>query len=338
MRRRRVKPFALSLVAAVCLFAARAHASDPIAERLYNDGRAAAQAKDWDRACTLFQQSQNREPAPGTLLNLADCEEHRGKLVTAAAQYRAAARLFRAGDRRVEYAKERAASLEKRVAKLRLRLDGEGRVESGGVLVDAETFGNSVTMDPGEHVFVVSAEGRAPMRTVIRLEEGESREVTLTLGAPLSAAPSGAPASPVAERAAPTSATAEPAPMATSARPAEAPARSWLDSRATAYGALGLGAVGIAVGAWSGLSGLASAHDVRELCPGKVCPSDAAASRASEAASHARTMAVVSTIGFGAGLAAAGVGTYLLLRTPSKVALTPTVGEQSVGLLFRGTL
>src|SRR5450755_3617279 len=63
---------------------ARADAHDPAAaEALFRDGRAAAQRGDWETACPKLRESQRLDPAAGTLLNLADCEEHRGKVATA---------------------------------------------------------------------------------------------------------------------------------------------------------------------------------------------------------------------------------------------------------------
>jgi hypothetical protein len=165
----RFSTLSCSILGAFMLVTMPAAAADPVAERLYNDGRAAAQAKDWNRACALYQESQNREPAPGTLLNLADCEEHRARLVTAKAQFQTAARLFEASDSRVAYAKQRAAALEKRVARLRVRLEGEATVVCDGAVVDAAGFGNFVEMDPGEHLFVVKAPGHAEMRRMVRL-------------------------------------------------------------------------------------------------------------------------------------------------------------------------
>lgn len=306
-----------------------AYASDPIAERLYRDGRAAAQVKDWDRACALFQQSQNREPAPGTLLNLADCEEHRGKLVTATAQYNAAARLFQSGDERTTYAKQRASTLEKRIAKLRIRAEGNATIECDGVVVDPSSLGTVVTMDPGEHVFVVKAEGRAEARSVIRLGEGESREIELKLGPILPATPASDPS------------VSDPPTVAETA-PAPPPAVGTPDVKATvnrtpAYIAFGVGAVGVGVGAVTGLLALDSAHTVKTTCPNHICASQAHADAAGTAASDTRTWATISAVGFGVGVGAAAAGLYLLLRKPSNYAIGPDVGRGTAGVLVRGT-
>src|SRR5262249_26584812 len=68
---------------------ARASGNDPAAaEALFREGRAAAQKGDWETACPKLRESQRLDPAAGTLLNLADCEEHRGKVATAWQLYR----------------------------------------------------------------------------------------------------------------------------------------------------------------------------------------------------------------------------------------------------------
>ncbi|HEY6460381.1 MAG TPA: hypothetical protein VIY73_09525 [Polyangiaceae bacterium] len=95
-----------------------ARAADPVAERLYEEGRQAAEQKDWARACDRFEKSQEREPAPGTLLNLANCEENRGQFRSAGAHFEQAAQSFRPGDERIVYARQRAAAVEEKAAKL----------------------------------------------------------------------------------------------------------------------------------------------------------------------------------------------------------------------------
>ncbi|MFO0567610.1 MAG: hypothetical protein U0263_18270 [Polyangiaceae bacterium] len=48
------------------------------AEALFNAGRDAVKAGDYPTACAKFRESNRLDPAPGTVLNLADCEEHLG--------------------------------------------------------------------------------------------------------------------------------------------------------------------------------------------------------------------------------------------------------------------
>ena len=57
---------ARALAALVWLAPAAVAAADPMAEQLYQEGRKAAAAKDWDVACRKFKESHDREPAPGT--------------------------------------------------------------------------------------------------------------------------------------------------------------------------------------------------------------------------------------------------------------------------------
>lgn len=319
--------FAAALVATV-LFSVRALAADPIAERLYNDGRRAAEAKDWDRACQLFQESQNREPAPGTLLNLADCEENRGKLLAAAAQFHMASRLFQPGDARIQYATERAAQVQQRVARLRIVLRGEGSVECDGAPVDQASLDTFVPMDPGEHVLVVRSAGRADTRSTILLGEGEAREVEL------SSTPEAPAGTTMPVSASPSAPSAPPPPRVEVAPPAgrDEP------SRLPAYAAFGIGAVGLGAGIATGLLALGAAGEVVDHCPNRQCATPAKMSAANDAAARARGMSLASTIGFGVGLGGAAAGVLLLLLPSKGPALAPAVGAGSVGMTMGGTL
>ena len=49
------------------------------AEMLFREGRHAADMGNFALACEKFEASHKVQPAPGTLLNLADCEESRGQ-------------------------------------------------------------------------------------------------------------------------------------------------------------------------------------------------------------------------------------------------------------------
>src|SRR5262245_1711819 len=53
------------------------------AEALFREARAAMQSGDFDAACAKFEESERLDKAPGTVLNLAECEEKRGRVATA---------------------------------------------------------------------------------------------------------------------------------------------------------------------------------------------------------------------------------------------------------------
>jgi hypothetical protein len=286
-----------------------ARADDPQAEALYREGRQAAVEKNWDLACTKFEASQKREPAPGTLLNLADCEENRGRLAAALTDFHSALRLLRPGDERIEYAKQRAAAVEKRSPKVTVRLSASSppgtTLECDGAPVDIATLGKPTNVDPGVHVFVVRAPGRTDVKSTIRLAVGEVREMELGAG------------------------EASSSPSSSSASSSSAPEPQG-PSRGPAYAAFGVGTVGIGVGAVAGLVAMNAASTVKDSCPGGHCPT----SDGLDAASRGRTMATVSTIGFGIGIAGAAIGTYLLLSTPNATT-TATISPTGVAIQGR---
>jgi hypothetical protein len=62
------------------------YAQNPAAaEALFEQARAAMAAGSYDIACARFRDSDKLDPAVGTRFNLADCEERRGRVATAAA-------------------------------------------------------------------------------------------------------------------------------------------------------------------------------------------------------------------------------------------------------------
>ena len=102
--------------------AARAGSNDPAAaEALFRDGRAAAQKGDWESACPKLRESQ-RLTRRGDVVNLADCEEHRGKVATAWQLYRQVVESLPENDERVPLAKKRATDLERRLPHLTVRI------------------------------------------------------------------------------------------------------------------------------------------------------------------------------------------------------------------------
>ena len=100
------------LFAAAAAFVAlptSAHAQD--ADKLFKEARRLVEAGDYAHACPMFAESERLEPAPGTLLNLADCEKNVGQLVSAQEHYRLAASGFPKNDPRRAFCAKRPISI-----------------------------------------------------------------------------------------------------------------------------------------------------------------------------------------------------------------------------------
>lgn len=291
-------------------FSRTALADDSVAETLYQEGRRAASAKDWELACRKFRESHDREPAPGTLLNLADCEEKRGLLTEAMAHFEAASRLFR--DERGPFAKERAIAIEKRLPRLTLRLEPtsptDTTVERDGRMLHAGALGTPAALDPGDHVVIVRASGRVEAKRTIRLAEKENRDVELVAGPPLPNASTGA-------------AAAGTPGIEPHAAPSEHERGSSL--RTAGIVSLGVGALGLVVGVVSGIVVLNSKSTADANCQPTCTDVGLDAQR------QGRTMSIVSTAGFvtaGVGLITGGV----LLLLPSSRGRTSALGATPV--------
>lgn len=309
------RSIAAALLAALALAASPARADDATAETLYRDGKRAAAAKDWDLACQKFKESQDREPAPGTLMNLADCEENRGHLVAAIERYQAAAPWFKAGDERAAFSRQRSALLEKRVVRLVVRLAPDtpagATVERDGAPLEAASLGVATRVDPGEHTFVVRAPGRPDVRAPMRFADGESREVLLFAGTP------------VLPRA-----VTPPPPV-----PGPSPWHPPPPDRTPAFVAFGVGGAGLVTGTVAGILALGAAGTAHDGCPNQVCTSQESV----DAASRAKALGLVSTIGFGVGVLGVAAGTFLWVKASPTVMVGPAVGREP-GLVVRGEL
>jgi len=292
-------------IALACVVTPLVARADATAEQLYQQGRDAARSKNWTLACARFRASQEREPAPGTLLNLGDCEEHLGRWIDALGHFESAARTFKPGDDRVAYARQRALAVAGKLPKLMIRLD-PGSVPETAVEVDGvagPTPGNKpILVDPGEHVIVVRAPRRAPVRSTIRLAAGEARELLLSPGGAVASEPgpvAGAPAPEPLAAPAPRAATAsEPAPL-TPLRPA-------------GYASLAVGALGLGIGTLGGLLTLSAKSAADDGCTQSGC-TEAGLS----AESRGKTWSTISTVGFVVGGLALATGVALLWLAPS---------------------
>lgn len=279
----------LSLALLLASPAALAQARDATtAEALFNEGREAVKAGDYEKACPKFRESNRLDPAPGTVLNLADCEEHRGLLATAWALYREVTQRVPQSDERHGIAATRAKALEPRLPKLTVVL-APGTPKGAKVLRDGVELGTAaldtaLPVDPGEHTLRVEAPGRAPSQQRISLKEAETARVVLEPGA----AVGGDAVAPGAKK--------------SSAK------RTW------GWALGGVGVVGLSVGAVTGLMVLGEKKKADDNCDAdKRCNPTGI-----DAVDRGKTLGTVSGASFIIGSLALAGGAYLLLSGDEK--------------------
>ncbi|MBX3186414.1 MAG: tetratricopeptide repeat protein [Labilithrix sp.] len=308
MRRSAIRVFA-GLVVMFATGVARADEASPTAESLFQEARNLVDAGRYAEACPKLEQSQKLDPAVGTQFNLADCYEHIGRTATAHALFAEVARIARAAGKfeREKSAKERAAALEPRLARVDVRVDAPApglEVEIDGAAFDLKSAG-AVPIDPGAH----KVRARAPNRVAWEsdLDAVEGRTTLLVVPALVDPTPKVAPA--------------------------EAPS-GLSTQRSIALAAFGVGVAGVIVGAIGGAIALSKNAAAEEACPKDIyqfrCPTEEGAS----AWTSATSAGTVSTVGFivgGVALAGAGV---LWITAPSRKT---RVGTSLTGVIVEGT-
>ncbi len=299
----------------VILVDGRASAGPPVgaepdtrrmAETLFREGRRAAVAGEYAAACAKFGESQALDPSTGTLLNLGDCEEHMGHMLSSRNYYQTALAQLGASDPRVRHARRRLEALEDRLPRLTITLAADAppgvTVSRDETAVPLATFGRAVPIDPGEHVIVVTAPRHKDRREIIVLAERQSREVIAMAGDPDDESAGMPPSRPPA------------ASFEGRARPGRPPPPSVPSlARTAGWIAGGIGVTGLAM---AGVSGFAlirdesTVTDVRHCNAQKQCDAVGVA-----AASNAKSWLPVNTASWAVAVAGMGAGAYLLLSS-----------------------
>jgi hypothetical protein len=288
------------------------------AAALFTKGRALLAAGSLDEACAALAQSQALINAGATLLNLADCHSRQGKTASAWQEFGQAIVLAQEAQfsRAIEVAKQRHAELEAKLSFLTIVVPPETRKLGGfaltlnGYPVPQDAWDQRVPVDPGPFAIAAKADGYQPFSTTLRVDpDGDKREVTVTLVRVPPPPPVAAPPSPVAPP--------PPPPPRASA--------SGSSRKTLGFVSLGVGGAGLLVGAVTGGLALSLHGTLAAGCPGARCPS----SLVPTLDSYNRD-GLVSTIGFVAGAAFAGLGIVL-------VATAPKGGGPRVGVVVSAT-
>ncbi len=152
------------------------------AEALFQAGQKAMDGGNYAEACARFGESMRLEPAAGTLLNLAECNEKQGKVASAWGHLRHALDLLPPADERRAYAEKKVKDLEPRLPRVSIRvmpaLPPGAQVSRDGEDVGSAALGLLIPVDPGTHeITLVSGERRSA--TSIQVAASESRVVVL---------------------------------------------------------------------------------------------------------------------------------------------------------------
>lgn len=314
---------------------ARAQEKETAAARaLFEEGTQALDKGDWEVACPNFLASFALKPKATTLVNIAKCHAHAGKLTLAADDYRRALVLNEetaTPARKKELADfmgEALRALEARMARLRIEVKApppDLRVTRDGEPLPEGALRAPIPLDPGEHVIVASAPGRKAVSLHVKAAEGESHSMVIEL--PPDVAPPPRPQAPGLPP--PDWAQPRPSPPGLAGG---APAWAWVG------GALGIAAGGVAV--------FFAVDGSRASCGGP-CTSNRFTQADVDAlnARRHRDLGLGLALG-GVGAAGIAVGIAGVARAPSSsapparaasgVVVLPLMSPQIAGLGLRG--
>jgi hypothetical protein len=318
---------------------ARASGNEAAAEALFGEAKKLAAQGKYAEACPKFAESNRLDRGAGTLIHLGDCYEKNKQTASAWATYKEAASAAQALGRKdwEKLATQRANALEPKLARLTVKVDkGNDKLDvtRDGTSVAPASYSMPIPVDVGSHTVEASAAGHKPFKTTATVtKDGESVEVSVPKLEAEAAAPAAAP--PIAQ-----------APVAPT-KVESTDADSGSGQRTVGFIVGGVGVAGIAVGAVTGLMAMSKSSDAKASCANDGPCGDR---NAVDASDSARTLGLVSTIGFiagGVGLAAGAAlvftapkegdtGTKKTGSAPAQVRISPSAGPSSAGLTVLG--
>jgi hypothetical protein len=312
---------AFSIAAALAFFARPAFANDPAAaQELFDQAQALMRQQRWAEACPKLEESQRLDPGDGTVLHLAACREHEGKIATAWALYEdalVAAKRTNNKDRR-RIAQDRIEYLTPRLHRLRLKVaSGDKKLASFKIVRDDTSIGAALwnepfPIDPGAHTIIATADGYKKWSRSIDIPTS-SGETTVDVPV-LEPEPSAAPAKPKEE---PKKLTIEEATRGDSQR-----------TIGLAVG--GIGVAGLVTGAIFGAFAFSKQSQADSNC---APPDFTKCSQAGvDAGKAGETFGNVSTIAFIAGGALAVGGAVLYFTAPEHGGVGLAITPSSVSL------
>lgn len=273
------------------------------AHTLFERGNACKAAHDWTCACEMFRASMVLEPHASTMLSIAECHEHEGKVARAWADLKAVSGLTRGlppprAQELIAFAEGEIRRIEPRVSWLRLNLREPPpglTLTRDGLPLPLAALKVPLPIDAGATDIEARALGYRPWRYRVSVSEGERRVIDVVL---------------VPEQPPP------PPP------PPPGPATLLGGQRIAGLALAGLGAVGLGMAAGFGINTLQLVGDAVETCPPQSCFATKPIVPLLLAARRSQTAAFAS---LGIGVWLAGVGITLFTIAPRGRAGAPAV-------------
>lgn len=294
------------------------------ARALAVDGVKLAQAGQCKDAIDKLDRSQKLRHSPIVLGHLGECQIGLGKWVEGSESLRKLLRdpLPPDATPNVEQAYQRAAATLKEIKPriptvtilVKAARDATLSLKLDGAMIPDTVVGVALPTDPGEHTVEVEAPGFLRSSASFKLDPGAKETVTLDLRRDPFAAATPEPHA---------SLHSSPEPTSTHVTPVTGSLETKRDSgssKVLAYVSYGVGAAGLAVGVGFGRAAMQAETDLDGRCPGKVC-----APELENDLDSAKTKGLLSTIGFGVGVAGVALGTVLLVTSgPSSPSASQT--------------
>lgn len=324
-------PLALATALATALAAAPAAAAPSAAEKetarsLLREADQLTRQKNDVRALAAYRAADEIMKVPTTGIEVARCLERMGQLIEARDKYLAVKTGAKSPDEPAVMDTARRAAEDAERALLpripTIQIHGTGvddpstiRVSVDDVALPALAAVLPRRVNPGDHVLVVGAPGYRDERVEVSVIEGQQRHVNVALvrGASTTATPIGA---------------CPPVVAAEARRPDTGPPRG---RSPLAYVALTTGALGVGVGAITGVMALSRASAAEDNCTGTICTPAAQAD-----IDVSKTFGVISTVAFGVGVVGLAVGAFMFFSSKPQVSASRSwgvaTGPGAVGL------
>jgi hypothetical protein len=264
------------------------------ARDLATQGAQAFEAGDYAQASDFFRRAHELVPAPSIALLQARSLAKLGQLLEAIDIYEQTARFKLPDDapeaylQAVETARNEMEDVRRRLPRLKVVLIGASSNEPVQVSMDDKPtptalLGVERPIDPGQHRLEARVGGQLRASRELGIVEGQIYQVDLDVRPP-------AP---------------PPAPVVAQAPATENQPHSW--QKTGGYVALGVGALGLGIGTYTGIVALSRKSDLDSVCKPSCPPSSA------EDIDSFRANRTVSYVSFGVGIAAAATGVALLV-------------------------